>query len=437
MGFSLCLSFMFCCFNIFSQENNEQTSSTNFNTKELAKGLSNEQLLKKARLLKNENKALSIALAQQVAASSIQNGDDLTNAQSHDFLGMLEEESKHIDRAISHFSQASAAYEKLNDIPNQISSAYSSIKLLLETKRYSEIEQLSGELLPIALHHKEALPIGLIYIAKGDNYYNQKRFSDSISQYKLAEGHLLADDNVVKKHLAITYKKIAQAYKRLNDREQPVYFYKKALDTFTALDDNRHIARTLNTLAKTERYLGNFDTALTYCLQGLELHLHNHIDDPEGYAKSLVGAGVIYKGMGRYEKSSKQFQEAHTYYKKTNDSDNIANTSNQLGLIYTKLKQFDEARFYYQLSIDLKGQIEQSTYGTAIREISVIDYNSGKYELAMVNAKEAHKIFKSKNDKLRSSRTARVIADIFKAQKMMENATPYYCLLYTSPSPRD
>lgn len=127
------------------------------------------------------------------------------------------------------------------------------------------------------------------------------------------------------------------------------------------------MARTFNTLAEAQRYLGNLVLALDYALQSLALH--GQIDDAEGRAKALMGAGIIYRYIGRYEQSLKHVHQAHKYYKKVNDATGIAKTSNQIGHIYFRLEQFDQARSFYMLSISLpEEKVEPKTLATALEK---------------------------------------------------------------------
>ena len=157
----------------------------------------------------------------------------------------------------------------------------------------------------------------LVLIAKGDSHYRQKDYKKANEQYKEAVNHLSASDKSIQKKLGETYKKLAQSYKRLKDRVQTAHYYKKALDVFTALKDKKNMARTLNTLAEAERYLDHFLVALDYSIRGLEIH--KQIDDEEGYAKASMGAGIIYRYIGRYEKSLEHIYDAQLYYKKVNN----------------------------------------------------------------------------------------------------------------------
>ncbi|WP_231617006.1 tetratricopeptide repeat-containing diguanylate cyclase [Pseudoalteromonas sp. SWXJZ10B] len=98
-----------------------------------------------------------------------------------------------------------------------------------------------------------------------------------------------------------------------------------------------------------------------------------------------------------------------------------------MGLLYTRLKQFDQAEIFYQITIDLpKGVVEEKTLASALREMAVINYESGDLESAMRFAQKAYVTYKTKNLTSYISITARIIANIYRAQGNKNKAIEYY-----------
>lgn len=387
--------------------------------------ISESELLKKAKLASEKDHVKGIKLAHDALTLSVKNNNQSKAAQAHRLLGRVYSLSKNVEQSLHHYLQASIIYEEINDNWNQVKSVVYYINVLLSDKRYQEADEKIHDLLPLALQYKAELPIALTLIAKGDSFYKQKQYPKAIDAYKNAIKYLSNDDKDTTKSLGKVYKNIAQSYKRIKNREKTAIFYKKSLDIYTSLNNKKLIARTLNTLAEAERYLGNLFTALDYSTRGLNIHAE--IDDPSGRVKSLVGAGIIYRQIGRYEKSLKHVYEAHLYYKEIDDISNTAETSNQLGFIYTRLKQFDEAASFYQLTIDLpEKDIRQRTLASALKEMAVTHLNAGDYEQAMIMAKKSYRIFKREKEISKSSVTARVIGNIYRAQKYNDEAIKYY-----------
>jgi diguanylate cyclase (GGDEF)-like protein len=410
------------CFPIAnSQESPTQTSS--FVT-EVAT-LSTAELLNKAQLLQQTDRKTAFELANKVLRISKIKRNTHETAKAHSLLAQLNRQENNTDKSLHHFLQASLIYKNLNDKQNQILSSIDYAKLFFSQKRYNEGNKIIDEILPIAQNFGDKLSVALIFITKGNSYYQKKHYDDAIKQYTYAVSFLSDKDSVIQKQLGETYTKIAESYQHIKNKKQTVSFYKKSLDIYTALHDRKLMARTLSSLAKAERNLDNYLIALNYSVRSLEIH--KQLDDPEGRADALTGAGVIYRYIGRYEKSLKHIHEAYLYYKKVNDASGTAITSNQMGFIYTRLKQFDQAKSFYQLTIDMPdNKIESKTLASALREMAVIHLNSGEYESAKVMAQKAYKIYKNKNDKLKGSLIERIIANIYRAEKNDTKAIAHY-----------
>ena len=386
---------------------------------------SNAGLLKRAELLIDTDVITSIELSKSLLSQAQSADDMLLSAKLHNLLGRANKKNNNINESLEHFLQSSVYYSKLNDSRNQIKASINYINILLEEKRYDELTTRIETLLPTTLVYGDDFFIAQVLLTKGDSFYEQKKYNNANAQYTSALKYLVDEDELIQRQLGETYKKLAQSYKRLKNREQTAHFYTKALEVYSNLGDLKLMARTLNTLAEAHRYLDNLVLALDYSTRALEIH--KDIDDPVGFAKALLGAGIIYRHINLYEKSLEHINEAYLYYKKVNNMLGIAKTSNQMGLVYTRLRQFDQAEFFYQITIDLpKGMVEEKTLASALREMAVINLESGDLASAMQYAKKAYITYKNKNLTSYISTTARIIGNIYRAQGNNNKAIEYY-----------
>jgi len=98
----------------FSSANSQEGTSS------AVKKLSEIELLKKAKSLRNLDKQLSVKLANQALSRTRSNNNNYIRAKTHVLLGEMAENSNHIEESLYHFLQASIAYESINDKENQI-----------------------------------------------------------------------------------------------------------------------------------------------------------------------------------------------------------------------------------------------------------------------------------------------------------------------------
>ena len=419
--FFLLFTLVFFTSIVHSQENSPQVSiaQSEFSV------LTEKELITKAASQLNSNRKQSIILAKKALQLSEKNNNEKITADAHSLLGELERKQKNTKQSMFHFLQASKIYDKLGDKEQYIITFVAYINSFLDQKLYYQANEKADDIISIAKDYGKPFPIALAIIVKGKSYYRQKHYENAIEQYIEALAYLKGNDRVVQKELGETYTKLAESYKRLKNRELTASSYKNALDIYTTIQDRKLMARTLNTLAEAERYLGHYNIALDYSMQGLEVH--KQINDPVGEGKALMGAGIIYRYIGLYEKSLEYIYKAHLYYQEVNNSSGIAKTSNEIGLIYTRLKEFEQARSFYHLTIDLpEKEVNAKTMASALRELAVIDLNSGKYDSAKEKIKRAHIIYQRENEKSNESLTARILANIYRAEKDDEAAIIYY-----------
>ena len=386
---------------------------------------SNSGLLKRAELLLDTDVITSIELSKKLLLKAQSANDVLLAAKLHNLLGKAYKKNNNAKKSLHHYLQSSQNYRTLNDARNQIKASINYVKILLDDKRYDELASSIETLLPTTLVYDDAFLIAQVLIIKADSFYKQKQYNVANTHYTSVLKYLTNKNVEIQKQLGETYKKLAQSHKRLKNREQTAHFYKKALDVYTSLGDLKLMARTLNTLAEAQRYLDNLVVALDYSNQAIEIH--RKIDDPDGLAKALLGAGIIYRHINLYEKSLEHINEAYIYYKKIDNALGIAKAANQMGLIYTRLRQFDQAEIFYQITIDLpKRMVEEKTLASALREMAVIKLESDDLKAAMQFAKRAYATYKTKNLTSYISTTARIIANIYRAQGNKDQALEYY-----------
>lgn len=384
-----------------------------------------ETLLSQAQQAQDSSPKRSTIWANQALKISEEIDDFSTSAQAHFLLGKLTSRTNQYKKSQHHFFTASAIFEKLNDTENYILSHVGYIDVLVKDKQFTKAENAITTLVPLAFQYGVDFPIAITLKTKGDYHFARAEYTIAVVQYLMAIEYLTVNESHIQKLNARTLVRIAEAYKRLENREKTAEYYEKALAIFTDLNEVKSMARTLNTLAEAQRYLGNLVLALDYALRSLALH--GQIDDAEGRAKALTGAGIIYRHIGRYEQSLEHVHQAHLYYKKINNATGIAKTSNQIGHIYFRLEQFDQARSFYMLAISLpEEKVEPKTLATALRESAIIDWNKGNYASAKLLAQKADNIYRNSNDKAKQSITQRILANIQRDENNISGALDYY-----------
>ncbi len=371
-------------------------------------------LLKRAQSLKLSDSQTSENLAKEALQLSKTNGNLRIRAQIHTLLAELAAQKQHIDASKQHILEASLIYKSIEDTQHYILSLVGYAKLFFEQQEYGEGFNIIDDILPLAYEHGEDQPIAAALTAQGYAHYDQQRYNDALAAYEEALRYMTDQDDNTRTELGRTYHQIAQAYKQLKDHDKSSFFHKYALDVFTTLQNQALIARALKNVAIAEYHRDNHLVALDYSIRSIAIH--DSLNNPDEHAEVLMLGSMIYREIGRYEKSLEYINEAHLMYKELDNIARTAETSNQMGHLYKKLNQYEQARSFYQLSIDLPpDKVAPKTIASALRELAMMDYRAGKYEVAMKYAQDSYKLYATINDKPKVSATARIIGQIYQA----------------------
>lgn len=157
------------------------------------------------------------------------------------------------------------------------------------------------------------------------------------------------------------------SYGKAGKLDSALFFTEQALQILegTETKDSTLIANTYQSLGIISRHLGKFDNALKYYDQSELIYKKLHQKHLLGYIYS--NQAVIFKKQQNYTKATDYLSQAISIFNKDSlrFKNQLANSFNNLGNIYSDHRKFDEAIKYYNKSIVLKGEAKKSyaTYG--------------------------------------------------------------------------
>lgn len=375
----------------------------------------------------NEEELLSTKrLALDAINQSASSGEHQTKQYAYYSLALISLEENDVMSALDYFDLAvSDEQVKLEHIVQAIELAHEFSASLIKRGFHNSGYELIDRYLPLASSNDLSLSVAQLHILKARALYDQKRNSASEEVYKLAIEVLTGSDIQSRIMLGDAFHQVGQIYKRRRDFEKSTYYHKLALEQHLAIDDKSLIVQSIKNVAINEFKSKNYLAALDYVFTGLETH--KTLNEPEERAELFYTGGMIYRYLYRYEKSLEFLNEALGIYTQTGNLAKQADSSNQIGLLFTRLEKYDLAASYYQKSIDLPDQhVPDSTRSTAYRELAKIELVAGKYESANHFARKAHAIYLSKSDDARSALTASIKGDIANAQDKLQQASTHY-----------
>ena len=151
----------------------------------------------------------------------------------------------------------------------------------------------------------------------------------------------------------------------------------------------------------------------------------NGLEKQMAMALSIQGGSFLVRG--NYETALDYYQRSLEILEGMNDRQAMANTLNNIGVIYSNLGDFTKSLVYHQRSLDIKEDIsDTSGMAGSMNNIGLINMNLGNYPVALGYFERSLKIKEFYNDKRGIAQTLNNIGLIYMRQTDYPNALQYF-----------
>lgn len=197
--------------------------------------------------------------------------------------------------------------------------------------------------------------------------------------------------------------------KELNNNEESIFYYQKALDLARECNSKRLEAMTLSNMGNSYKDLGQYETALPFHQEAIEINKWN------GSTKSLgdnyTNLGIVYNRLKDYKKAKENYMIALPLFEDAKRPDRVARVYHNLAVTEHNLKNYARAEEYAKESVRLKIENKRpnEVYSTYTK-LSEILSAQNKYEEAF----KYLKISTDYNDSIQGLETQEKIAELSK-----------------------
>ena len=158
-----------------------------------------------------------------------------------------------------------------------------------------------------------------------------------------------------KKGLSDAYFLLGYIHDEQNYLANAAIYYLEAVsleetDAYTRLSCLKNLGRIFKVYKRTEE-------AEAYYLKALELARDYSAEEAAGI---LYNLGNLYKSTMSFDKAQISYLEAYEIYEDSKNYDWLANTTNQIGLVFKELKEYHTAREYYFRMINAEAQLKEN-----------------------------------------------------------------------------
>lgn len=372
-----------------------------------------ELILRGLAIKRNTGDKEYLMNAHSIQSRNYSGKKDYANAiESSQLALQLAKELGQEDIIISSYRKIALSYKNLGD--NNSALKYNSYVLdILENKNsnnrianYLNIDQKST----LEKGKEELANLMQAYDLHSSLLYGKKKYQASIDSSNKAlniASQLRSEEFIVR-----SYRKIAQASKKLGDYTSSLKFNQKALEMVKLNGDERDIAQHLEYISTDQRVLGLYSSALENAKLALEVQ--RKYEDTYRISNLLLNISIIYLKLSSYDQSLTYALEFLSLHEESNDANRIASANNQVGRIFSRLERYEDAAEYHLRTLSLDATKVKSTYrASALRSLAEIKLGTNDYPAALEHANEAKRLYKKIKD-LRGVATADYItAEIY------------------------
>lgn len=255
----------------------------------------------------------------------------------------------------------------------------------------------------LRLYNQHGTPFhgGMVYNNLGLVFQKQGFYPRAISSFLEALSRFEAAAKP--RAVSVAMNNLGMVHNQQHSYEEAIVFYRRALDIKKGINDIHGMSTAYNNIGAVFTELNELDSAILYHQQSL--NLKRQMGDEMGVGISLNNLGSAYEKQGHLERAKDLQIQAYQKAEQSNSQSDLARASVDLGRVYLKLKQFDQAQRYLELSLVFSREVGE-------RENQLKVYN-GLYQLfkGRDNAKSLkyYEAYSALNDSLRNDKELKEI----------------------------
>ncbi len=240
------------------------------------------------------------------------------------------------------------------------------------------------------------------------------------------KSYYLAKNIHFKKGEAWAAARMADAFRRKNNLDSALIFYKEAqvlFDSIVNTDKGKGVA--YNGIASISFSRGEYLIALDNFEKAL--FFRQLTDDKMGISISLNGVGNSYYGIGNYPAALSFYQSSLKMKEEIKDKLGVGISFNNIAQIYYQQKQYDTALVYLKKSMAIKEEMQDKSGMTySLNNIAGVYFDQQKYDLALEYHHKSLAIKEELGDNQGIATSLNNLAQVHVSQKKYQIAVEYY-----------
>ncbi|CAF0785215.1 unnamed protein product [Adineta steineri] len=222
-----------------------------------------------------------------------------------------------------------------------------------------------------------------------------QRLSDlllKIGQFNKAEElcNVLLEQTSDESEKAYYYHQLGYVKDDQGDYEKAIWYYEQGLEIDQKILPSNHpsLATSYNNIGSVYNEMGQYSKALSYYEKALEIEQKTLPSNHPSLATSYNNIGMVYNKMGEYSKALSYHEKDLEICEKTLPSNHpsLATSYNNIGLVYDNMGEYSKALSYYEKTLEILGKALPSNHpylATSYNNIGLVYDNMGEYSKAL------------------------------------------------------
>lgn len=208
------------------------------------------------------------------------------------------------------------------------------------------------------------------------------------------------------------------------DPNRAIMFAGQALGIAKEIDYHEGIAKAHRELGYSNGVKGNFETAFNHHQKGISYN--RKLGDTLGVISQLNDIGNLYKTQTQYDTALEYFFQALELSEINDLNRPIASIAGNIGLVYFELEHVKRAEKFYNRALEINKRLE-NRHGMSINynNLGLLHGDQGKYEQALKYHFQALEIRKDLGYTIRIANSLNNIGRIYMQQNSYEQAIDY------------
>ncbi|CAF1426285.1 unnamed protein product [Adineta steineri] len=214
----------------------------------------------------------------------------------------------------------------------------------------------------------------------------------NIGQFNKAEElyNVLLEQSSDESEKAIYYNQLGYVKDDQGDYEKAIWYYEQGLEILQKTLPSNHpdLATSYNNIGAVYTRMGEYSKALSYYEKDLEICQKNLSSNHPSLATSYNNTGLVYSKMGEYSKALSFYEQGLKTQQKTLPSNHpsLATSYNNIGLAYDNMGEYSKALSYYEKTLEIRQKTLPPNHpdlATSYNNIGAVYTRMGEYSKAL------------------------------------------------------